>query len=313
MKKQAKYILIIGGLLVTFTYVFAKHCTKPTGKIYTYALTPRDTPEYKKRLEKRSEPGIMGIWTDEVFDSTKLVSGFVYVLLKRNDSVFLKDYYYNRFHITDLAGTLDYWYIEKDGKRSAYSDLILNDAERLYRYINNDTFYRYRVRSSKERWHNPEFYPIDSVTECFRGNLAFREMVKRKDSLTIGRWDWGDMAIVARLFRKGEKYYIQKYTKTALIGTEEVMLYPHAMGVQIEWKDKKKSKKEYHILDIKKDSTLLIMDPVGDSIVSVCYNVAPWGYYWSRIDSFFIIGKEPPINYKHKYGVLNSGEDLKIK
>lgn len=146
-----------------------------------------------------------------MFDSTKLVSGFVYVLLRRNDSVFLKDYYYNRFHITDLAGTLDYWHIEKDGKRSAYSDLKLNDAERLYRYINNDTFYRYRVRSSQERWHNPENYPIDSVTECFRGNLAFREMVRRKNSLTIGRWDWGNMGIVARLFRKGEKYYTKIY------------------------------------------------------------------------------------------------------
>jgi hypothetical protein len=313
MKTQFKYVLIIIGLLVAFTYIFAQQYTKPSGKIYTYTLTPRDTPDYRKRLEKMDDPGILGIWSNIAFDSSRVSSGSVFVLLKRNDSVFLKDYYFNRFHIDDLAGTLDYWYIEKNGKRSNYSDLILNNRDKLYQFLNNDTMYRYYNKLSKERRPNPEFYPLDSVTECFRGNLAFREMVKRKDSLTIGRWDWGDMGILARLFRKGEMYYIQKYTKEVLIGTQEVVLYPHTMGVKIEWKDKKKNKNEYHILDTKKDSTLLIMDPVGDSIVSVCYNVSPWGYYWSRIDSFFIIGKEPPLDYKHKYGILNSGQDLIIK
>jgi len=313
MKKHNKYALIIVGLLVAFTCMFAQKYTKTTGKIYTYTLRPRDTLHYRKRLEKMNDPGILGIWTDMAFDSTKLHTGSVFVLLKKNDSVFLKDYFFNKFQISDLAGTLDFWYIEKDGKRSSYSSLILNNRDRLYQFLNNDTMYRYYTKSSKERRPNCEFYAIDAVTDCFKGNLAFREMVKKKDSLTIGRWDWGDMGVVARLFKKGEKYYIQKYTKTALIGTQEVMLSPHEMGVQIVWKNKNKSKKEYHILDTKKDSTLLIMDPVGDSIVSVCYNVSPWGYYWSRIDSFFIIGKEPPMEYKHKYGNLNSEEDLEIK
>jgi hypothetical protein len=109
--------------------MFAQHYTRPLGKIYTYTLTSRDTPDYKKRLEKRSDPNIIGIWSDEVFDSTKLVNGFVSVLFKRNDSVILKHYYFNKF-IIDL-GYEYYWYIEKDGKHNAYSDLILNDAQRF--------------------------------------------------------------------------------------------------------------------------------------------------------------------------------------
>jgi hypothetical protein len=218
-------------------------------------------------------------WSLDGYDKYKTV---IRIYSKKNKFFEVDFYFKNNKFYNPYPSENEYEIIKKNNR------IYLTDKSRFLSHlagvsISDSTLFfikKDEVQSSeiftKLRYLNQ---PIDEVNH-------YRSVCRKNDSTTLYRFGSHEFQSIFRLYKQGDKFYLQAYNKTREIQNHAVIASQHPQGIRYDYTDKdlQRQRGEYWILQTK-DTALIFMDAVKNEQFEKANHYRKWNYDFSPLDS----------------------------